>query len=1773
MTRLTTGSFCTWGLALAVTAILGTSTAGKAQNVCVGDCSGDEAVTVDEVVTCVNMALDLPDSGTCMECDGDSSGEVEITDIVEAVSDALTGCEVPQGTACTPYVPTECMELRPGMALDQPLNKCVVVKQGGATPYVYENVNIVQGGRLYFMEDPGKTIDFQVKSLLVEYGGILQAGSPDCAFGSAGGKLSIGIYGEDLSMQNTVMNPPKGIDCITGMGTDHACFPSSLHEPLPQTSRVDGTEGQGLAAGLGATPTATPHMRGTHYCTIANSDDPCASMTAPAERCAGYPTSSSTRCSDNFLLEPYGNLNFDPTPWGYKVLGVSYGGSLRLFGYKGSKSLQDPSFQDAADHCSVPTESGLNAAEVRAWAKLSGTSWVRLDAINSTRTQLTLDRLVKDWARGDQILVGTTDWYPTHSEVTTITDIDSVAGPDGMVTRLTVDKLQFDHSPSIFDTTKIAGATFTGPVNRTAADLRAVVGLLSRSIQIRSLGKAAQRMTTDAGFKPVKDCVYDGTSKGDPECYFGAHTMVRQGFREAQIQGVEFKQLGQGARIGHYPVHFHLAKSTKYTQNKAFVKDNSIWDSMTRFVVLHGTHNVTVARNVGYLSVGNGYYIEDGSEIENKLCHNLGVSARGALKEFYDAQKTNTQSPLARSIPPILDGSAPIPDAGTGAHRRLGADSYMPVMFWAMNAYNEFVGNAAVGVHGFGSCYWLLGSGVSGPSVTHFFAGLAKYNRVGAVQAPLLRFRGNSCGTATYALPSQTELLPAELGEATRTGYTALFNPYIFTETGGDKPAAATFQRPAVSGNFQPIVPDAGADTCAQTASLEGVFDHNVKACSTGIVDRFTTAFNWAQTNYGSIWFRPWYYLLLNGVVSDQLFGGVTFVTGGSWVQAPPAYLGLIKNNLFIGTSQQSNAFASRTGPVFRINSNADLTSYPPCAFPNGITCNLPVEGTGFWRGELQPKRLINIYDGPQFADGNLFMNIGSWECDPQPCQGHTTVEECGAPTLPCGIYSSTTQPYQSTGGNRRRMVVLDAAIGWKQPNSFYYPPAFAYRGSTFLKDVPTAIQDLNQCYSFGPPNYMTPTTRLGGCRHNVIDRTRPYIAGDMIKLNGAPAIFQENTTNPLAVSPVDFSTILNDLDGTLTGATGVVPGVSGAVPSSSVSRNHFFDAPAQSPECLSYGVQTSPFGFVTTVVAPLHDAPTTATYVEPWNYFNQDKQRIQASSAVVAIYRQWRLAEDAGTCEQVCNGSSYGCSRGTFMVGPDVGHAPYLTMTQPPTLPGQEGALYYIDTSTEAQQSLDCIKAKTVAMHRGPFAKNKSYVVYHLYARNDSKATYQFYVGDNPNLNALGGRFVRVTPHLTSSDTSNNLANFRSQVKEPCNPMTATSVDWCFGMKVSIQNGLLQVELDNTKIAKDFTIDDLKEYEKCMPRDVCYFDSGSKSCKPCLGDTSNPGCTRQGDIVAADITSMNTLDATGKAPLETICQDWSTWASAAKSATIGETSLTDCPSRGCLGFAFTMQDNFVGNKTYKDVGAAGARCFSQNDWLNKAKLEVRPNDPRCGTPRPAVAGDFCQDGGPTRTPTAMLTPTPTSMGGTPTRTPTGPSASTPTRTPTGMSPGTPTATPTGPRPTNTPTQNVPSPTPTRTPSVGQPTATPTLTPAMPTPTPTTGGGSGLSWMMSGMSSTSIRLPRGGMSYGPDQLILKDAQSRFCTGNLQPIIEVDFGNGSTAPIGFFGMGLTTSQVSIANIPGAPSAGARDVLVHTRGPGCQGGMQPTIIRMPGAVVYQ
>src|SRR5262249_56195127 len=104
--------------------------------------------------------------------------------------------------------------------------------------------------------------------------------------------------------------------------------------------------------------------------------------------------------------------------------------------------------------------------------------------------------------------------------------------------------------------------------------------------------------------------------------FFGGHTVVRQGFRDFQVQGVEFYQLGQGGRLGHYPVHFHVARKTSADPithtPRAFLKDSSVHHPITRCVPLHGTQDILVSRNVGFKSIGHGHYLADRQQNDNQ---------------------------------------------------------------------------------------------------------------------------------------------------------------------------------------------------------------------------------------------------------------------------------------------------------------------------------------------------------------------------------------------------------------------------------------------------------------------------------------------------------------------------------------------------------------------------------------------------------------------------------------------------------------------------------------------------------------------------------------------------------------------------------------------------------------------------------------------------------------------------------------------------------------------------------------------------------------------------------------------------------------------------------------------------------------------------------------------------------------------------------------------------------------------------------------------------
>ena len=271
-------------------------------------------------------------------------------------------------------------------------------------------------------------------------------------------------------------------------------------------------------------------------------------------------------------------------------------------------------------------------------------------------------------------------------------------------------------------------------LQKGAAETRAAVGLLTRSVRIVSEGDKYGDCFPPSVKDQSKGCLIDDPRK---EYYFGGHTIARQGFATFQVQGVEFRQLGQGGKIGHYPIHFHVARKTP---GDTFVRDSSINELMTRWITVHGTQGVEFSRNVGFKSIGHGFYLEDAVETNNKFYSNLGVFARAGVMNK-DGTPTNDNP---RKVPGILAS----PD-GTEGNIKFGSDKSTPSIFWITNGWNDFQGNMAAGAAFCGVCYWEVPASISGHARHEDWDSYASEQTAGRFgSSPLMNFDGNFCTSA-----------------------------------------------------------------------------------------------------------------------------------------------------------------------------------------------------------------------------------------------------------------------------------------------------------------------------------------------------------------------------------------------------------------------------------------------------------------------------------------------------------------------------------------------------------------------------------------------------------------------------------------------------------------------------------------------------------------------------------------------------------------------------------------------------------------------------------------------------------------------------------------------------------------------------------------------------------------------------------------------------------------------------------------------------------------
>ncbi len=99
------------------------------------------------------------------------------------------------------------------------------------------------------------------------------------------------------------------------------------------------------------------------------------------------------------------------------------------------------------------------------------------------------------------------------------------------------------------------------------------------------------------------------------------HTMYHK-HSAGSVSYAEFRHLGKRDELGRYPLHFHLCGRT---MRGSSVVGASIWDSHNRWLTIHGTDALVVRDCVGYKSIGHGFFLEDGTEVNNILDHNLAV--------------------------------------------------------------------------------------------------------------------------------------------------------------------------------------------------------------------------------------------------------------------------------------------------------------------------------------------------------------------------------------------------------------------------------------------------------------------------------------------------------------------------------------------------------------------------------------------------------------------------------------------------------------------------------------------------------------------------------------------------------------------------------------------------------------------------------------------------------------------------------------------------------------------------------------------------------------------------------------------------------------------------------------------------------------------------------------------------------------------------------------------------------------------------------------------
>ena len=196
---------------------------------------------------------------------------------------------------------------------------------GNAQSYYYGNINIVKGGSLTFDD---AQIDFWASSIIVENKGSLLAGTPNSPIGTNGKGPN---------------NTTDAVVTINLWGAQQFPTPSSTPTMMPQALGVLCQSPKEGAAPCGI-PAKIWDSNGKTQVTMSNGVTDYFYQYQPL------------MFDDKSVIGKKGNTDYGY--FGYKTIGVSYGGTVQLFGEKGAT---------------------IEANAIPSNPLMTGTSWVRLD--------------------------------------------------------------------------------------------------------------------------------------------------------------------------------------------------------------------------------------------------------------------------------------------------------------------------------------------------------------------------------------------------------------------------------------------------------------------------------------------------------------------------------------------------------------------------------------------------------------------------------------------------------------------------------------------------------------------------------------------------------------------------------------------------------------------------------------------------------------------------------------------------------------------------------------------------------------------------------------------------------------------------------------------------------------------------------------------------------------------------------------------------------------------------------------------------------------------------------------------------------------------------------------------------------------------------------------------------------------------------------------------------------------------------------------------------